>query len=427
MRSRAVSEGMGGMALAEVFEKVAGPDAPVEFRAYDGSTSGTAGAPVQITVRSPVALSYLAQAPGSLGLARAYISGHIDVDGDMYTALARLTQVQQMQGMSERLRLLGQLGGPKLLFPRVPPPPQEMPVTRRWLVGRRHTKARDASAISHHYDVPNTFYEWVLGPSMAYTCACFPREDATLEEAQDYKHDLVARKLGLRPGMRLLDVGCGWGGMVRHAAREYGVKALGVTLSRQQAEWASKAIEDQGLSGLAEVRHLDYRDVTETEFDAVSSIGLTEHIGLSQLESYFRFLYSKLRPGARLLNHCITLQATTDTVKDVWFIRRYVFPDGELTGVGRIISTMQDIGLEIRHAEDLREHYALTTKAWSENLDAHWDEAVAEVGIGTARVWKLYLAGVSLGFIQNKVQLHQVLGVKLHSSGAADFPLRPDW
>jgi cyclopropane-fatty-acyl-phospholipid synthase len=162
------------MALADVFEKVAGPGGPVEFRAYDGSMSGTAGAPVRITVRSPVAVSYLAQAPGSLGLARAYVSGHLDVDGDMYTALARLTQAQQMQGMSERLRLLGQLGGPKLLFPRVPPPPQEVPVTRRWLVGRRHTKARDASAISHHYDVSNTFYEWSPGSwACGPACGCW--------------------------------------------------------------------------------------------------------------------------------------------------------------------------------------------------------------------------------------------------------------
>src|SRR5437016_101517 len=305
---------MDGMTLAEVFENMVGPDAPVEFRAYDGSTSGTAGAPVRITVRSPVAVSYLAQAPGSLGLARAYVSGHLDVDGDMYTALARMTGARQVHlDVSERLRLLNELGGPKLLFPRVPPPPQEVRIKRRWLSGRRHSKGRDASAISHHYDVSNTFYEWVLGPSMAYTCACFPREDATLEEAQANKFDLVARKLGLGEGMRLLDVGCGWGGMVMHAAKEYGVKALGVTLSAQQAAWAQAAIERAGLSKLAEVRHLDYRDVPETGFDAVSSIGLTEHIGKQNLPSYFAFLFGKLKAGGRLLNPCITRPANIHT------------------------------------------------------------------------------------------------------------------
>jgi cyclopropane-fatty-acyl-phospholipid synthase len=417
------------MALADVFERVAGPDAPVEFKAYDGSSAGPPGAPVRITVRSPVAVAYLAQAPGALGLARAYVSGHLDVDGDMYTALARMMQAQQADiSAAGRLRLLRELGGPKLLLPRIPPPPQEVRVNRRWLSGKRHSKQRDASAISHHYDVSNRFYEWVLGPSMAYTCACYPRPDASLEEAQAYKHDLVARKLGLRPGMRLLDVGCGWGGMVRHAAREYGVQALGVTLSKQQASWAQHAIEEQGLSGLAEVRHLDYRDVTEGDFDAVSSIGLTEHIGQAQLPGYFSFLLGKLRPEGRLLNHCITRPDNQGPARVAGgFINRYVFPDGELEGPGFLLSLMNDTGFEVRHEENLREHYALTLAGWCANLDAHWDEAVAEVGEGTARVWRLYMAGSRLGFERNVVQLHQILGVKLGTDGQSGMPLRPDW
>ena len=417
------------MALADVFERVAGPDAPVEFKAYDGSSAGPPGAPVRITVRSPVAVAYLAQAPGALGLARAYVSGHLDVEGDMYTALARMMQAQQVDiSPAGRLRLLRELGGPKLLVPRIPPPPQEVRVNRRWLSGKRHSKQRDASAISHHYDVSNRFYEWVLGPSMAYTCACYPRPDASLEEAQAYKHDLVARKLGLRPGMRLLDVGCGWGGMVRHAAREYGVQALGVTLSEQQASWAQHAIEEQGLSGLAEVRHLDYRDVTESGFDAVSSIGLTEHIGQAQLPGYFSFLLGKLRPEGRLLNHCITRPDNQGPARVAGgFINRYVFPDGELEGPGFLLSLMNDTGFEVRHEENLREHYALTLAGWCANLDAHWDEAVAEVGEGTARVWRLYMAGSRLGFERNVVQLHQILGVKLGTDGQSGMPLRPDW
>jgi cyclopropane-fatty-acyl-phospholipid synthase len=420
---------MAAMALADVFEKIAGPDAPVEFRAYDGSTSGTPGADVRITIRSPVATSYLAQAPGSLGLARAYVSGHVDVDGDMYTALRRMAQVQETQlDLGGRLRLLAELGGPGLLFPRVPPPPQEVRIRRRWLGGQRHSKGRDASAISHHYDVSNTFYEWVLGPSMAYTCACYPHEDASLEEAQDYKHELVARKLGLKSGMRLLDVGCGWGGMVRHAAREYGVKALGVTLSAQQAAWGQRAIERAGLSGLAEIRHLDYRDVIETGFDAVSSIGLTEHIGKAQLPGYFAFLFGKLRPGGRLLNHCITRPGDVGPARVAGgFINRYVFPDGELEGPGHLVSVMNSSGFEIRHEENLREHYARTLAAWCANLDAHWDEAVAEVGQGTARVWRLYMAGSRLGFDRNVVELHQILGVKLAVDGTSGMPLRPNW
>src|ERR1700760_3337412 len=417
------------MALAEVFEAFVGPEAPVEFAAYDGSHAGTTGSPVKITVRSPAAVAYLAQAPGGLGFARAYVAGQLDVEGDMYEALARMTKAQSISmTMAEKLRLLQALGGPKLLIHRMPPPPQEVRQHRRLLSGRLHSKGRDAKAISHHYDVSNTFYEWVLGPSMAYTCACYPHEGATLEEAQANKFDLVARKLGLDAGMRLLDVGCGWGGMVMHAAREYGVKALGVTLSEQQASWAAHAIEKAGLSGLAEVRHLDYRDVPETDFDAVSSIGLTEHIGMRQLPGYFEFLLGKLKPEGRLLNHCITRPDNTAPAANVGgFINRYVFPDGELEGPGFLISLMNNTGFEIRHEENLREHYAKTLAAWCANLDEHWKEAVAEVGEGTARVWRLYMAGSRLGFDRNQIQLHQVLGVKLAAGGAAHMPLRPDW
>jgi cyclopropane-fatty-acyl-phospholipid synthase len=418
------------MPLADVFEQVAGQNADVQFVAYDGSKAGTPGSPaVTISVKDPTAVSYLAQSPGELGLARAFVSGHLDVDGDMYMLLARLADAKRVKlSAADQLSVLFQLGGPKLLLNRVAPPPQEVRVNRRRLSGRRHSRGRDASAISHHYDVSNTFYEWVLGPSMAYTCACYPDENATLEQAQEYKFDLVARKIALRPGMRLLDVGCGWGGMVMHAARKYGVRALGVTLSEQQALWAQRAIKEAGLEDLAEVKHLDYREVSETSFDAVSSIGLTEHIGKAQLPEYFGFLYDKLKPGGRLLNHCITRPDDTGPASVTGgFIFRYVFPDGELEGPGHIISQMHDAGFEVRHEENLREHYAMTLAAWCANLTEHWDEAVAEVGEATARVWRLYMAGSRLGFERNQIQLHQVLGVKLAANGQSGMPLRPDW
>ncbi|RAY10819.1 SAM-dependent methyltransferase [Actinomadura craniellae] len=417
------------MTLAKVFERLTGAGAPVEFAAYDGSRAGRPGSEIQIDVRSPYAVSYLVYSSGALGLARAYVAGYLDVRGDMYTALSRMQQVFDDVSLADRLRIVREVAGDPLLRAavsrRLPPPPQEVSTGRSFL---RHTKRRDARAISHHYDVSNTFYEWVLGPSMAYTCACYPRPDATLEEAQYHKFDLVARKLALQPGMRLLDVGCGWGGMVMHAARHYGVKALGVTLSKQQAEWAQKAIAESGLSELAEVRHLDYRDVTEHDFDAISSIGLTEHIGQANLPSYFSFLYGRLKPGGRLLNHTITRPDNTQaSIRKEGFINRYVFPDGELEGPGLILSEMHDAGFEVRHEENLREHYAMTLAGWCRNLDDHWDEAVAEVGEGTARVWRLYMAGCRLGFEQNWIQLHQTLGVRLGDDGRSGFPLRPDW
>jgi cyclopropane-fatty-acyl-phospholipid synthase len=292
--------------------------------------------------------------------------------------------------------------------------------------GLRHSMTRDAEAIHHHYDVSNEFYRHVLGPSMAYTCAVYPHEAATLEEAQYEKFDLVARKLDLKPGQRLLDVGCGWGGMVIHAAKEYGVKALGVTLSAQQASWGKEAIDREGLGDLAEVRHLDYRDVLESGFDAISSIGLTEHIGVRNYPSYFRFLRDHLRPEGRLLNHSITRHHNRREETGP-FIDRYIFPDGELIGSGTIISEAQNAGLEVMHSENLRHHYAKTLNAWNDNLVANWAACVDEVGIGTARVWGLYIAVSRIGFEQNNIQLHQVLAVRTTDEGSNGFPLRPTW
>ncbi|WP_262500289.1 class I SAM-dependent methyltransferase [Phycicoccus endophyticus] len=300
-----------------------------------------------------------------------------------------------------------------------------MPRWRRVAEGLRHSLTRDAEAIHHHYDVSNRFYELVLGPSMTYTCACYPTPEATLEQAQENKYRLVFDKLGLRPGDRLLDIGCGWGGMVRYAARQ-GVSTLGVTLSREQALWAQKAIAEEGLSDLAEVRHSDYRDVTETGFDALSSIGLTEHIGVRNYPAYFGFIKDRLRPGGLVLNHCITRPHNRPTSTGA-FIDRYVFPDGELTGSGRIITEVQDVGLEVLHEENLREHYAKTLAGWCANLVEHWDECVAEVGEGTARVWGLYMAGSRLAFERNEIQLHHVLAAKTDETGNHGRPLRPWW
>jgi len=420
------------LSLAEVLEAFTSGRLPLKFTAYDGSTSGPADAAVGLALTSPRGTTYLATAPGEVGLARAYVAGDIEPlgvhPGDPYDLLRALADKRAIKRPPARVlaNVIASIGLEHLV-PIAPPPQEALPRWRRILEGLRHSKSRDAGAIHHHYDVSNAFYEMVLGPSMTYTCACYPDEQATLEDAQDNKYRLVFEKLRLQPGDRLLDVGCGWGGMVRYAARR-GVQVLGVTLSAEQAAWAQRAIVDEGLSGLAEVRHGDYRDITESGFDAVSSIGLTEHIGVANYPSYFAFLQAKMRVGALLLNHSITRPNNRADASAGFFIDRYVFPDGELTGSGRIIAEAQDVGLEVLHEENLRMHYALTLRDWCRNLVEHWDEAVAEVGLPTAKVWGLYMAGSRLGFESNVVQLHQVLAVKLDDRGHdGGLPMRPWW
>jgi cyclopropane-fatty-acyl-phospholipid synthase len=417
------------MSIAEIVEAVVDGPLPVRFEAYDGSAAGPAEAPRRMTLRTPRGAAYLATAPGDLGLARAYVAGDLVLDGvhpgDPYELLADLASVRYRRPTAHLALDVARTLGVKGMTPPPPPPQESLPRWRRIAEGLRHSSTRDAEAIHHHYDVSNRFYEMVLGRSMTYTCACYPSPDASLEEAQENKYRLVFDKLGLRAGDRLLDIGCGWGGMVRYAARR-GVEVLGVTLSRQQALWAQKAIADEGLADRAEVRHSDYREVTESGFDAVSSIGLTEHIGVRNYPAYFGFIRDRLRTGGLLLNHCIT-RPHNHRQETGAFIDRYVFPDGELTGSGRIITEAQDAGLEVLHEENLRPHYALTLAAWCRNLVDNWDACVAEVGEGTARVWGLYMAGSRLGFERNEIELHHVLAVKTDADGRHDLPLRPWW
>ncbi|MGB3893896.1 class I SAM-dependent methyltransferase [Mycolicibacter sinensis] len=419
----------GRLSLAEVLETLATDGhLPLRFTAYDGSSAGPDDAPMGLDLLTPRGTTYLATAPGDLGMARAYVAGDLEAHGvhpgDPYLLLKALADELHFKRPPARvLANIVRSIGIEHLVPIAPPPQEALPRWRRVAEGLRHSKTRDADAIHHHYDVSNAFYEWVLGPSMTYTCAVYPTPDATLEQAQENKYRLVFDKLRLSPGDLLLDVGCGWGGMVRYAAR-HGVRAIGATLSAEQARWAQRAIAEDGLSDLAEVRHCDYRDVGESEFDAVSSIGMTEHIGVANYPAYFGFLRSKLRTGGLLLNHCITRRDNTANPTAGDFIDRYVFPDGELAGSGRIISEIQDAGMEVLHTENIRHHYELTLRDWCANLVAHWDEAVAEVGLATAKVWGLYMAGSRLGFEHNAIQLHHVLAC----NGDDDrLSLRPWW
>jgi cyclopropane-fatty-acyl-phospholipid synthase len=400
-----------------------GSDLPVRIRAFDGTDIGPKDAAATLTVRSQDALVRMATARGELGLARAYVAGDVDIEGDIYAVLKLRHMISELKFTPLQVRELVRLVGVRNIR-RISPPLEEH--HRR---GRRHTRSRDATSVSHHYDVSNDFYRLVLGPSYTYSCAVFEDPTDTLEQAQANKYELICAKLGLGPGMRLLDIGCGWGGMVMHAAVHHGVEAVGVTISQNQVDHALKRVAEAGLTDRIDIRLQDYRDIDDGPFDAVSSIGMFEHVGLRRLGTYFEQIRELLEPGGRTVNHAISRVNPSQRTRmhSAGFIDRYVFPDGELHEVGRVISALQDRGLEVRHMENLREHYALTLRRWVGNLEANWGEAVSDAGEGRARVWRLYMAGSAVMFEDNKIHVDQVLAVKTPESGQSSLPLRPDW
>jgi len=408
--------------LAAAIAGFLGTDIPIGIDCYDGSHLGPPDTPTRIVVRSPKALRYVLTAPGEIGFARAYVAGEIDIDGDIFEALSLRDNLPDVKVTAREWLMLARTAGVDGLRP-LPPPPEEARVR-----GRRHSKERDAAAIAHHYDVSNDFYRIVLGPSMTYSCAVFAAPDTTLEAAQAAKYELVCRKLALLPGMRLLDVGCGWGGMVMHAAQEHGAHAVGVTLSVRQAEWAREAVRRAGLADRVEIRVQDYRDIADGPFDAISSIGMFEHVGAAKLDEYFGRLFALLRPQGRLLNHGIAKRPSPRAAfSHRGFIDRYVFPDGELHEVGSVVTRVQTAGFEVRNVEGLREHYGQTLRHWVANLETNWDDAVRLVGSGRARVWRLYMAASALNFDEDRNHLHQVLAVRNGPRGESAMPRRPDW
>ncbi|MGW2746192.1 class I SAM-dependent methyltransferase [Streptomyces sp. NPDC001450] len=416
--------------LRSLAEQMTGVPLPVRLRAWDGSQAGPPDAPT-LVVRNRRALRRMLFKPGELGLARAWVAGDLDVEGDLYTALDAMAGLvwergEDSRGLAQALRdpevraaareLL------KLAGPPIPPaPPREEVRRRRHL----HTRRSDKQAISHHYDVGNDFYEIVLGPSMIYSCAYW-EEDGTLESAQRDKLELVCAKLGLKEGLRLLDVGCGWGSMAIHAAREHGVSVVGVTLSQEQAAYARKRVADEGLTDRVEIRVQDYRDVVDGPYDAISSIGMAEHVGAERYLEYANSLYALLKPGGRLLNHQIARRPQHDesAYETDRFIDAYVFPDGELAPIGTTVTQLERAGFEVRDVESIREHYARTLRRWVANLEADWDRAARLTGSGRARVWLLYMAACALAFERNRIGVNQVLAVRTPESGGSGLPLR---
>ncbi|SCK10692.1 cyclopropane-fatty-acyl-phospholipid synthase family protein [Streptomyces sp. WMMB 322] len=432
--------------LCALTERLLGAPLPVRIRAWDGSEAGPAGAPV-LRVRHRRALRRVLWRPGELGLARAWVAGELDTDGDgeLYGLLDRLAGLMWEKNESGRESSPGRLRAALdrvrdpdvraavrelLVLGGTLPPPSPPAEERRRRLGVRHTRSRDRQAISHHYDVGNDFYRLVLGPSMVYSCAYWEPAAAgktfMLEDAQRAKLDLVCRKLALREGQRLLDVGCGWGSLVLHAAREYGVRAVGITLSQEQATYARKRVAEEGLTDRVEIRVQDYREVRDGPYDAISSIGMAEHVGRERYREYAGDLYELLRPGGRLLNHQIGRRPVSDeSAYEVdEFIDAYVFPDGELAPVGQTVSVLEEAGFEVRDLESLREHYALTLRAWVANLEAAFSEAARLSSYGRARVWRLYMAASALAFEHNRIGINQVLAVRTTPGGDSGLLLR---
>jgi cyclopropane-fatty-acyl-phospholipid synthase len=412
--------------LAPLLDQLFLDGSPIRFEMWDQSALGPTESDGVLIVRSPNALRRLIWSPNDLGIARAYITGDIDVEGDLVEILKVLDRATSKRRIGPQTLWTAVVAALRLGAIGSPP---KAPEEEARLSGWRHSKARDAAAISHHYDVSSDFYRLVLGPAMTYSCARFVSADLSLAEAQRAKHDLVCRKLGLheRPAARLLDVGCGWGSMAIHAASTYNASVTAITLSPEQEKVAKRRVLDAGVERDVEVRLEDYRDLRGETYDAISSIGMFEHVGSKNMNEYFSSLYSLLPPGGRLLNHAISTPGSTK-IQGPTFINRYVFPDGELIDVAEVVSAMEHAGFEVRDVESLREHYVETLHAWVANLEHSWDEAVALVGEPRARIWRLYMAGSANAFEEGRIAIHQVLGVRPDDGGKSGMPrTRLDW
>jgi cyclopropane-fatty-acyl-phospholipid synthase len=384
---------------------VALPRRPFRVRFWDGTeVRATEPDAPTLTFTSPRALAHVLRAPGELGLGRAYVAGMIEVD-DLDGALRMVDEFEPPrltlgQGASLAVALVRACG-------LVVPP--SVPTVELRLRGQRHTIARDRRAVRHHYDVGNDFFALFLDRSMTYSCAYFSGGAQTLEEAQEAKVELVCKKLALCEGERVLDVGCGWGSFVIHAASRHGVHAVGITLSEHQAALARERAREAGLADRVEFRVADYREVSDGPFDAIASIGMVEHVGAEQIDVYARRLHDLLRPGGRLLNHGIAKLKDLDTPDEGAFSERFVFPDGVPLPLSRVQRALERTGLVTRHVEGLPADYERTLGYWIERLDAHWDDAVRLAGIERARIWRLYLRAGRQAFETGWASVYQVL------------------
>jgi cyclopropane-fatty-acyl-phospholipid synthase len=412
-RPRAGAAGL----LLPVAEQIFGGPPPVRIRAWDGSEAGRDGGPV-LVLRTRQALRRMMWHPGELGVAQAYVTGELDVEGDLIEGLRAVWRAGSVAGRPGRrgaarlpasawtaaARAALQLG--------IPGPPPKPPAAQARVAGRLHSRRRDQAVIAHHYDVPAGFYQLILDPSLAYSCADWGHAGAgyPLASAQRDKLDAICAKLALRPGLRLLDVGCGWGSLTVHAAREYGARVTAVTLSREQAACTQRRVAELGLDSLVEVQVRDYRDLDGCDYDAVATIEMGEHVGAGQYPAFCSLLRSRLRPGGRLLVQQMARAANAPGGGA--FIEAYIAPDMHMRPVGQTVSLLEEAGLEVLGVRAMRLQYARTIRAWLANLEQRFDEATAIVGPQSARVWRLYLSGGALAFEDGRMGVHQILAIR---------------
>jgi cyclopropane-fatty-acyl-phospholipid synthase len=378
------------------------PDRPFTVEFWDGTTlPSTSGNGPTFQIRSPRAAAHVLRAPGQLGLGRAYVSGEIEVD-DMDAVIELLDNWKPpaLDGADKRALLLGTVRAAGL----TKPPPR--PASELRPSGRRHSKERDARAVRHHYDVSNEFFSLFLDESTTYSCAVFSRGATTLEEAQEEKLEMVARKLELKEGDRVLDVGCGWGSFPLWAATKHGASVVGITLSPPQAERARQRAEEAGVADRVEIRVMDYRDLAGERFDAIASIGMVEHVGAAQIDVYARTLAGLLEPGGRLLNHGIARLRHSDAEAGP-FSERYVFPDAAPLHLSRVLLALERAGFVTRHVEEFGADYAETLRHWARRLDENLDRAVQLAGPERVRVWRLYLRAARNGFESGFTSIYQ--------------------
>jgi cyclopropane-fatty-acyl-phospholipid synthase len=394
-------------------------DRPFTIKLWDGSSVPSTRRGPTLTFRSPRAIGHVLRAPGELGLGRAYVCGEIEVD-DLDGAIALLGRWRPPPlSLPHRIRL-GVAALRAAGLQRRPQPPAAELRPR----GRRHTKRRDAEAVRHHYDVSNEFFALFLDETMTYSCALFEPGTATLEDAQRAKLELICSKLKLEPGQRMLDIGCGWGSLAIHAAREHGASVWGITLSEPQADLARELARDAGVGDQVEFRVMDYRDLSKERFDAIASIGMVEHVGEAQIDEYARQIARVLEPGGRVLNHGIVAVPPQADGAHIGgeFSNRYVFPDGELLNLSRMMLAFERAGFEALNIENLHTDYAETLRHWTTRLEERLDQAERLAGSERLRVWRLYLRAARNSFETGQNAVYQVLCSRPLTEGASPLP-----